>query len=104
MHLSPAGGLPRKQADALRYRLEGSVLQVDEGVYFLRRRTIPLDRITDLMLFQGPFLRHFGLWELRIQTAGAGSPGIPEAILIGLYTPEQTRLELLRAIIYVKMH
>src|SRR5262245_12345718 len=68
--------LPQKQAAALHFWLDGSTLRVDQGVYFLKRKAIPLDRITDLMLTQGPLLRHFGLWSLSVQTAGAGGQAI----------------------------
>lgn len=89
--------LPQKQAAALRYWLDGSTLRVDQGVYFLKRKAIPLDRVTDVMLAQGPLLRHFGLWVLNIQTAGAGGQAVAEAVLVGLETPEQIRDELLKA-------
>jgi membrane protein YdbS with pleckstrin-like domain len=89
--------LPRQQAGALRYWLEGSTLRVDQGVYFLKRKAIPLDRITDVVLAQGPLLRHFGIWTLNIQTAGTGGQALPEAILYGLANPETIRDELLQA-------
>ena len=88
---------PQKQADGLRYWLDGSKLRVDQGVYFLKRKTIPLDRVTDITLSQGPLLRHFGLWSMTIQTAGRGSHGHPEATLIGLENPEEIREALLNA-------
>ncbi len=89
--------LPQKQSAALRYWLDGSTLRVDQGVYFLKRKAIPLERVTDVMLAQGPFLRHFGLWALHIQTAGAGGQAVAEAVLVGLETPQETRDELLKA-------
>ena len=89
--------LPKKESAALRYWLDGSTLRVDQGLYFLRRKAIPLDRISDINLAQGPLLRHFGLWMLKIQTAGAGGRSSPEAILVGLENPEQVRDELLEA-------
>jgi membrane protein YdbS with pleckstrin-like domain len=88
--------LPRRQADALRYWLEGSTLRADSGVFFLKRKVIPLDRITDLVLVQGPLLRWCGIWALQVQTAGSGQ-GIPEAVLYGLDRPEEIRAELLHA-------
>ena len=89
--------LPQQQATALRYWLDGSTLRVNQGVYFLKRKAIPLDRVTDVMLAQGPLLRHFGIWTLNIQTAGAGGQVVAEAILVGLESPEAVRDELLRA-------
>ena len=81
---------PRRQASALRYALEGTTLRVDSGVVFLARKAIPLDRVTDIVLVQGPLMRHFGLWSLRVQTAGAGSH-TPEGILFGVEEPERVR-------------
>lgn len=88
--------LPRLQAEALRYWLEGTTLRADSGVFFLKRKAIPLDRITDMVLVQGPLLRWCGIWALQVQTAGTGQ-GIPEAVLYGLDRPEEIRAELLRA-------
>ncbi len=82
--------LPRKQAAAMRFALEGTTLRVDKGVVFLARKAIPLDRVTDIVLTQGPLMRHFGLWSLRVQTAGAGSH-IPEGVLLGVEEPERVR-------------
>jgi len=82
--------LSRKQAEALRYWLDGGALRVDQGVFFLKRKTIPLDRITDVVLVQGPLLKVFGIWELRVQTAGTGQ-SVPEATLYGVTDPEAVR-------------
>ncbi len=88
--------LSRKQAETLRYWLDGTTLRVDYGVFFLKRKAIPLDRITDVVLAQGPLLRWCGIWELRVQTAGAGDQ-VPEASLCALADPETVRDTLLRA-------
>ena len=82
--------LSRKQAEALHYWIDGGALRVDQGVFFLKRKTIPLDRITDVMLAQGPLLKLFGIWELRVQTAGTGQ-SVPEATLYGVSDPEAVR-------------
>ena len=88
--------LTRKQAEALRYRLDGSTLRIDQGVFFLKRKGIPLDRVTDVGLSQGPLMRHFGVWSLSIQTAGAGAQ-IAEGMLYGVEDPEAVRDQLLKA-------
>jgi len=80
--------LCRCQANSLRYRLDGSVLRVDGGVFFLFRKSIPVERITDVALVQGPLLRILGIWAMRIQTAG--SPQV-EATLYGVRNPEKVR-------------
>lgn len=91
-----SGNLVRRQAGALYYRIEGGKLCVDSGVYFLKRKTIPLERVTDFMLAQGPLQRRYGIWALHVQTAG-GPQTIAEAVLLGIENPEQVRDELLRA-------
>jgi len=82
--------LSLKQADALEYWLEGTTLRVDSGVYFFKRKSIPLDRVTDVILAQGPLQRAFGIWVLNIQTAGSGQQ-IPEAVLYGIFDAEAVR-------------
>jgi membrane protein YdbS with pleckstrin-like domain len=79
-----------QQAAALQYRLEGTTLRVDSGVYFLKRKAIPLDRVTDVVLVQGPLMRYLGLWAINIQTAGTGQQ-VAEAVLYGVDRPDEVR-------------
>lgn len=88
--------LPKKQAGALRYWLDGSTIRIDQGVFFLKRKAIPLDRVTDVVLSQGPLMRRFGIWALQIQTAGTGHQ-LAEGVLYGVKDPEAVRDELLAA-------
>jgi putative membrane protein len=88
--------LPRKQADALRYWLDDDTLFVEQGVYFLTRKAIPVDRITDIAMVQGPLMRRMGIWALRVHTAGTGGAS-PEATLLGAVQPELVRKEILAA-------
>lgn len=87
-------GLTRRQAAALSYWLEGSTLRVDQGVILLKRKSIPLDRVTDVVIVQGPIMRWCGIWGLQVQTAGTGQ-GVPEAVLYGLSDPESVRDQLM---------
>jgi membrane protein YdbS with pleckstrin-like domain len=80
--------LARQQANNLRYRLEGNTLRADSGVFFFSRQSIPLERITDINLVQGPVQRFFGIWAMRIQTAGSAQC---EATLFGVREPESIR-------------
>ena len=80
----------------LRYRLTDKALLVEKGIWFKSRKTIPLDKITDLELVQGPLLRVFGMWIIKIQTAGTASQ-TPVAMLLGMIEPEQIREEILAA-------
>lgn len=88
--------LARKQAQVLEYRLHPTHLFVHQGVFFVKRKSIPLDRITDIVLSQGPLLRYFGLWRLDIQTAGSGQQHA-EACLYGLVEPEPAKQQILDA-------
>ena len=83
------------QVEALQYRIEGRTLRVDSGVFFFKRKGIPLDRITDFALVQGPVMRMLGIWALQVQTASVGTP-TPEVTLIAIENPKTVRDELLR--------
>jgi len=85
--------LPKRQAAALHFWLEDTTLHVDSGVYVLTRKAIPLDRVTDLVLIQGPVMRRCGIWALEVHTSGGGV----EATLLGLDKPAEVRDLLLRA-------
>lgn len=89
--------LSRAQAAAQRYWLEGYTLRIDSGVFFLKRKSIPLDRVTDVVLVQGPLLRFFNIWRLDIQTAGAGAQSSAEGHLFGVLNPESVRDRLIAA-------
>jgi putative membrane protein len=80
----------------LRYCLDDKSLRVEQGLMFKSRKTIPLDKITDLELVQGPLLRYFDMWVINVQTASTGSQ-MAEATLIGVINPEQVREEILAA-------
>lgn len=84
----------RRQADALKYWLEGSTLRINEGFIFVKHKSIPLDRVTDVVLAQGPVQRAFGIWQMNIQTAGSGEQ-LPEGILYGVVDAEAARDGLL---------
>jgi len=88
----------------LRYCLDDRSLRVEQGMLFKSRKTIPLDKITDLELVQGPLLRALGMWKIKVQTASTGSQ-MPEAMLVGVIDPEQVREEILATRAeYLKSH
>jgi uncharacterized membrane protein YdbT with pleckstrin-like domain len=83
--------------NTLEYRLDAGTLHVSYGVFFRRRKAIPTERITDVVVYQGPVMRQFfEIWLLRIQTAGTGS-AMPEATLMGLVHLEEARDAILAA-------
>jgi membrane protein YdbS with pleckstrin-like domain len=81
-----------QQANNLHYRLEGDMVRADGGVFFLFRKSIPLERITDVNLIQGPIQRYLGIWAMQIQTAGSAQC---EATLYGVREPEKVREQIL---------
>ena len=50
-------------------------LIVKKGMLVRVEKTIPLDKITDLGLLQGPLMRYFKVHALSVETAGSTSQG-----------------------------
>lgn len=86
----------RRSFEALRCELHERTLVVKRGIFFRVEKTIPLDKIQDLTVKEGPLLRKLGLRSLKIETAGQGTPGASEADLIGIVNPLDFRDEVLR--------
>jgi putative membrane protein len=57
----------------LRVILTSRDLKVHRGILNIEEKSIPLEKITDLAVFQGPIMRYFGLKGIRIETAGQSS-------------------------------
>jgi putative membrane protein len=89
-------GFHRRQYAALSCELTTRTLHVKRCVLVRVQQNIPLDKITDLALVEGPLLRHLGLCALRIETAGGG-PGAAtgQAMLIGVTDAEKFRDQVL---------
>jgi putative membrane protein len=58
-----------------RCTLTNRSVKVARGVFTKREQTVPLDRITDVGLVQGPIMRVFDIEALTIETAGQTTPG-----------------------------
>ncbi len=50
-------------------------LKVSRGIFVRQEKTVPLDKITDLGLVEGPIMRHYDLQAISVETAGASSEG-----------------------------
>ncbi len=74
-------------------KLTANALETKMGVFFRKESTIPLNRITDLRLHDGPLMRHYGLRGLKVETAGSsgGQYGNSEGNLIGVVDAEAFR-------------
>ena len=53
-----------------RFRLDGGLLELYDGVLIHRHKVIPIDRMQHLDVEAGPFERLFGLASLHVFTAG----------------------------------
>ena len=90
-------------AESLEYHMDDDTLSVTScftlwGLVMSRQeKRIPLSKITDVKLVQGPILNRMDLWQLHIQTASTGQR-FPEAVLHALETPHETRDQILAAI------
>lgn len=78
--------------------LTTNALEIRKGVFNRAEATIPLNRITDVRLHDGPLMRHYNLRGLRVETAGqgAGSFGESESNLIGVIDAVAFRDAILR--------
>lgn len=75
----------RRSYDALVCHLAERSLVVEYGILFRTEKTIPLDKIQDVVLKEGPLLRRLGLAKLDVQTAGgSASSGGAEVALVGV--------------------
>lgn len=77
----------RRQAEALRVRVEGPFLVVEEGGGWLRRsRKLHFRAIQDYSVEDGPLLRRAGIRRLRL-SVNASMP----LLIDGLCNPDETR-------------
>lgn len=78
--------ITRRQFEALEAELTERSLNVRRGFLFRLQKNVPLDKITDLAVNEGPILRYLGLCTLGIETAGGGGNegGMGQARLTGV--------------------
>ncbi len=50
-------------------------LKLSKGVLVRQEKTVPLDKITDLALIEGPIMRLLNLQALKVETAGTSTAG-----------------------------
>src|SRR5215211_6541974 len=68
---------------ATTYVVTGNAFRLNRGVFQKSERTIPLDHVQSVDTVQGVIQRAFGVFEVRIETAGGGSSE-PDASLSAL--------------------
>ena len=82
----------RRTFEALQCVLTARSLIVRRGIFFKVEKTIPLDKIQDLSLREGPLLKAFGLMSVKVETAGQSAPqGSSEANLVGIVDARKFR-------------
>lgn len=69
------GVVTRRYLKSFRCTLTNRSLQVAKGIWVRVEKTIPLDRITDVGLVQGPVMRFFDIEALSVETAGQSTQG-----------------------------
>ena len=85
----------RRYYQRLRVVLTNRDLKIHRGILMREEKSIPLEKITDLRLFQGPIMRHFGITGLAVETAGQTSAGAL-ATVYGIVDTEGFRDQVLR--------
>jgi putative membrane protein len=86
----------KKQYESLGCDLTERSLNIRRGFMFKVQMNIPLDKITDLAVNEGPLLRYFGLCSLRIETAGGGQGStMGQAVLPGVVAALEFRDKVL---------
>ncbi len=65
----------QKILDAMSAELYERKLVVKRGIFVKVEKSIPLEKITDVGLTQGPLMRFFGLYRLDFETAGQSGIG-----------------------------
>jgi putative membrane protein len=55
--------------------LTEKALKVKKGIFVRIEKTIPLEKITDMGMAQGPIMRRFDLYKLTVETAGQSGQG-----------------------------
>lgn len=67
-----------------RAALTSRTLHIQSGYWFKIEKHVPLDKIQDISLREGPLLRALGLASLSVETAGQSQDGGSDASLSGL--------------------
>ena len=86
----------RRYYNSLECTLTEKTVEIKKGVLFRVEKTIPLDRIQDLTLRDGPLLRALKLCMVEIETAGQSNPQGSDAKIIGIDDAKEFRNSVLK--------
>ena len=67
--------LTKRYLDRMECVLTDKALKVKKGILVRVEKTIPLEKITDMGMVQGPIMRAFDLHTLTVETAGQSGQG-----------------------------
>lgn len=73
--LPVANWLLKRYYERLEIVLTRRDLKVRRGILNVEHKSIPLEKITDLAIYQGPLMRLFDLKGMRVETAGQSAQG-----------------------------
>jgi len=74
-----------KYLERLECTLTERTLEIKKGIFNRVESTIPLEKITDLQMYQGPIMRMFELHGFRVETAGqSGGTGGALVNMLGI--------------------
>ena len=65
----------QKYLDRMECILTRKTLVLRKGIFNRIEKTVPLEKITDLGLQQGPIMRYYGVHNLTVETAGQSAVG-----------------------------
>ena len=81
----------KRYLDRMECLLTEKALIVKKGIFVRVEKTIPLEKITDMGMVQGPIMRRFGLHQLTVETAGQSGPAGSLVSLTGIVDAESFR-------------
>lgn len=87
--------ITRKYLASHRCTLTSRSLKVAKGILTRTEKTVPLDRLTDVAIVQGPLMRIFKIESLSVETAGQSSAG-SLVHLVGIENGRKFRDAILR--------
>lgn len=72
-----------------RYQFDAEKIQIRSGIFHKKRLTLNFDRVQEANLEQAIYFRPFGLWTLRLESAGSSKeeiamPGISESLALDI--------------------
>lgn len=72
-----------------RYQFDAEKIQIRSGIFHKKRLTLHFDRVQEANLEQAIYFRPFGLWTLRLESAGSSKeeialPGIVESLAMDI--------------------